>query len=304
MSPWTFFCSPEISRLPSFHPDFHNNRSQVQRDMMKYIYGWINGLGEKKKKSTLERLRKEAVRDHKNIRLTGEGGVGGAEGSAGQNYGYQAQAALQGYVQNIAGGGGGGGGHHSSHHSSHSSSHSSPFAPSYGSGGGGGGFPNIPGMPGQLPGLFGGSGFGKREGPEDAPPQPSPYASSYAPAMPSYGDGLDRSIPQETLPVQRQPSPFAPSYAPSYAPDHPETSREGYQPSYDKPLRQFGYSGGTGGYGDAGGGFGYGGPPEPEPQDDEASSKPWQDDQQFGYPQDNDSSGPPAFPNPQQGFGF
>lgn len=272
------------------------------------MYTWINGLNGSKKKSILDRLRKESVRDHKNIRLSGEGGAGGAEGNIGQSYGYQAQAAIQGYVQNVTGGGGGGaasnffspgggGGHGSSH------SHSPAYAPSYGSGGGGG-FPNIPGIPGQLPHLFGGSGFGKREGPEDAPPQPSPYASSYAPAEPSYGGESHRSI----LPEPRidQPSLYPSPYASSYAPSQPEPSGGGYQPSYDPPSRQFGFAGGTDGYGGVGGGFGggfgYGGPPEPQPQiqNDEASPNPGQDDRQFGYsgfPQ-------PGFPNPQQGYGF
>jgi len=246
----------------------------------------------------LERLRKESIRDHKNIRLTGEGGVGGAEGSSGQNYGFQAQATVQGYVQNLAGGGGG-------HGSSHS--HSPAFAPSYGGGGSGGGFPNIPSIPGQLPNLFGGSGYGKREGPEDAPPQPNPYTSSYAPAEPSYGDGLYRSIPPE--PRTDQPPIHASPYASSYAPSHPEPSGGGYQPSYGPPPRQFGFGGGTGGYGDVGSGFsggsGYDGPPEPQPQTqgDGTDSSPWQDDREFGYSRRGDS-GAPEFPNPQQGYGF
>lgn len=300
--------------------------------MMKYVYTWINGLDGKRKKSTLERLRKESVRDHKNIRLSGEGGVGDAEGSAGQNYGFQAQTAIQGYVQNLAGGNGGGGsggGHGSSH------SHSSAFAPSYGSGSGG--FPNIPGIPGQLPSLLGGPGFGKREGPGDVPPQPSPYASSYAPAEPLYGGGLDRSV----LPEPRidRPSPYASTYAPaepsygdgsyrsilpeprvdqpspyasSYAPSHPAPSEGGYQPSYDSPSRQFGFGGGTGGYGDVGdrigGGFGYGEPPGPQPQtqNDGMDSNPWQGDRQFGYSGSfqRGNPGAPGFPNPQQGYGF
>ena len=278
------------------------------------MYAWINGLGESRKKSTLQRLRKESVRDHKNIRLSGEGGVGEAEGSAGQNYGFQAQAAIQGYVQNLTGGGGGGGasnffpsGGGGGHGSSHS--HSSAFAPSYG-GGGGGGFPNIPGIPGQLPNLFGGSGHGKREGPEDAIPQPTPYASLYAPAE-TYGDGPHRSILPE--PRTDQPPAYASPYSSSYAPSHPEPSGGGYQPAYNQPPQQFGFSGGTGtgGYGDFGsgfgGGFGHEGPREPQPQpqmqNDEMNPNPWQGDRQFGYPR-RDDPGAPGFPNPQQGYGF
>jgi len=149
-------------------------------------------------------------------------------------------------------------------------------------------------MPSQLPNLFGGPGFGKREGPGDALPQPSPYASFYAPAEPSYSETSQRSIPQEPRP---EPSPYASSYAPS----HPEPSGGGYQPSYDQP-RQFGFSGGTGGYGNVGSGFsgsfGYGAPPEPRPQTDDANPDLSQNNREFGY------SGPPGFPNPQPGFGF
>lgn len=256
------------------------------------MYSWINGLGESRKRSTLQRLRKESVRDHKNVRLGGEGGVGEAEGSAGQSYGFQAQAAIQGYVQNLTGGsgGGGGGGHGQSH------SHSGMYAPGYG-GGGGGGFPNIPGIPGQLPNLFGGSGHGRRDGPEDAIPQPSPYASLYAPADPSYDDASYRSIPPE--PRTDQPSVYASPYASSYAPSHPDPPG-GYQPSYNPPPQQFGFSDGYDVGSGFSGGFGHQGPREPQPQTqgDEVNSNPWQDDRQFGYP------GAPGFPNPQQGYGF
>lgn len=253
------------------------------------MHGWINGLGENRKRSTLERLRKEAVRDHRNIRLSGEGGVSGAEGSVGQNYGHQAQAAVQGYVQNLTGFGGG-------------RSQPSGFAPSYGGGGSGGGFPNIPGIPGQLPNLFGDSGFGKREGPEDASPKPSPYASSYAPAQPSYDDGSYRFIPPE--PSRDQPSTYAPPYGSSYAPNYPETSGGSYQSSYDGPP-QFGFSSGTGGYGDVGDGFGgaygHGWPsqPPPQPQEEGTDSGAWQGERQYGF-----SGGAPEFPDPQRQFGF
>lgn len=260
------------------------------------MYTWINGLGENRKRSTLSRLRKECVRDHKNIRNKDEGGVGGAEGSTGQNYGHQAQAAVQGYVQNLTGFGGG----------RPSGSDSSTFAPSYGGGGSGGGFPNIPGISGQLPNLFGGSGFGNREGPEDMPPQPSSYAPSYAPAQPSYGSGSYQSIPPE--PSLGQSSTYAPSYAssypPNYPPNYPEQSGGSYQPSYDTPP-QFGFSGGTGGYGDVGGGFsdssGYGWPSQPpaQPRNEGTNLDELQGDEQYGF-----SGGTPGFPDPQRGFGF
>lgn len=272
----------------SFHPDFHNTRSQIQREMMKQVYTWINGLGETRRRSTLERLGKEAVRNHRNIRLPGEGGTGDAEGSAGQNYGHQAQAAIQGYVHNATGLGG----------NRPSGSHSSAFAPSYGSGGGFPNIPNIPGIPGQVQNIFGGSGFGRREGPEDAPPQPNPYASSYAPAQPSYDDGAYRSIPPE--PSLDQSSTYTSPFAPSYAPSYPEPSGGGYQPSYDPPPTQFGLSGGTGSYSEGGfsGSSGYGWPPEPQPQpqNEGTETDEWQGDRPYGF------SG--GFPDPQRRFGF
>lgn len=257
------------------------------------MYTWVNELGEKRKRSILERLRKEAVRGHRNIRLPGEGGVGGSEGSIGQNYGFEAQAALQGYVQNLTGGGGGGhgSGHGSGHgHGGHGhgppQSHSSTFAPSYGSGG----FPSVPGIPNQLPSLFGGSGHGRREGPGEEISQPSPYASSYAPAEPSYGEGSYRSIPE---PSADRPSVYASPYAPSYAPNQPEPSGGGYQPSYDLAPRQFGFSGGVGtdGYGGFGGGRSW--EPQPRTQNDEENSD-------YG----GGDSVAPGFPNPQRGYGF
>jgi len=280
-----------------FHPDFHNTRSQVQREMMKYMYTWINGLGESRKRSTLERLRKEAVRDHRNIRLAGEGGTGGAEGSAGQSYGHQAQASIQGYVQNLTGVGGG-----------RPSGSLSSFAPSYG-GGGSGGFPNIPNIPGipsQLPNLFGGSGFGNRDVPEEALPQPSPYASSYAPAQPLYDGGGYRPGPPE--PILDQPSTYGSPYAPSYAPSYPGPPGGGYPPSYDQPppqFEQFGFSGGTGGYseGEGGfsGGFGHGWPSEPQPQQQNEGGGPgeWQGDRPYGF-----SGVGPGFPDAERRFGF
>ena len=256
---------------------------------MKHMYTWINGLGEGRKRSTLERLRKEAVRDHRNIRLSGEGGTGGAEGSIGQNYGHQAQAAVQGYVQNLTGFGGG----------RPSGSHSSAFAPSFG-GGGSGGFPNIPGISGQLPNLFGGSGFGNREGPGDAPPQLSPFAPSYAPTQPSYDDGSYRSIPPE--PGLEQPSTYAPPYTSPYAPDYPGPSGGTYQPSYEAPP-QFGFSGGTDGYGVDGGftaGVEHGWPPQPPPPPPQegTDTNAWQGDGQYGF-----SGGVPGFPDPQGRYG-
>jgi hypothetical protein len=51
----------------------------------------------------LRRLSKNAVRNHENIRLAGEGGVPEAQGTQAYNYGQQAQHDLQGYLNQIPG---------------------------------------------------------------------------------------------------------------------------------------------------------------------------------------------------------
>jgi len=216
-----------------FHPDFHNQNSSIQREMMKYMYTWINGLGNHKQ-SVLDRLTKEAVRNHKNIRLGGEGGTGGAEGSYGQNMGHQAQSDIQNYLSshipgNLGGGGspfaqsGGHSGHGGHSHGGQQSSFApsgSPFAPSYGSGSSGPSLPNIPGL--NMQGL---SAFGKMAGltremegqqgyTREGPPASSPYAPSYAPS-PS-------SAPEPPSFPGMQHHGSASAYAPSYAPPHPE----------------------------------------------------------------------------------
>ena len=248
---------------------------------MKHIYSWINGLDGGKKRSTLERLRKEAVRDHKNVRLGGEGGLSEAEGSIGQSYGHQAQAAIQGYAQNILPFGVG---------------RSPAFSPGYGGGNEGGGFPNIPAISSQLPNVFGVSGFANREGPGDALPQPSHYAPSYAPAQSSHHEQYRSALPEPTL---DQSSTYAPPYAPPHAPNYPRQSEGGYQPSYDQTPPQFGFSGGYGNVGgESGSGFGHGWPsePQPQPQEEGTQSNTWQGDHQYGF------SG--GFPNPERRFGF
>ncbi|KAJ7634884.1 heterokaryon incompatibility protein HET-C [Roridomyces roridus] len=85
-----------------FHPDFHNNSSKIQREMMQYMQTWVNGLGGRKQ-NVLQRLTKNAVRNHQNIRLSGEGGPAAAEGTfaAGEAHAFQHQIA--GYAQGIPG---------------------------------------------------------------------------------------------------------------------------------------------------------------------------------------------------------
>ncbi|KAL4066987.1 heterokaryon incompatibility protein Het-C-domain-containing protein [Scleroderma yunnanense] len=85
-----------------FHPDFHNRNSKVQREMMQYMSTWVQELGYKRDE-ILQRLTREAVRTHRNIRLSGEGGTPQARGTFAYNEGVQAQQNIQGYVHSIPG---------------------------------------------------------------------------------------------------------------------------------------------------------------------------------------------------------
>ena len=57
-----------------FHPDFYDGKSKVQAMMLGYMHEWIEEFGHKKK-SVLERLTKESVREHMNVLQQGEAGV-------------------------------------------------------------------------------------------------------------------------------------------------------------------------------------------------------------------------------------
>lgn len=61
-----------VSQRSRFHPDFHNHNSTVQRQMLQAMHDWVKGLGGKQHE-TLRRLVKNAVRNHENIRLAGDG---------------------------------------------------------------------------------------------------------------------------------------------------------------------------------------------------------------------------------------
>ncbi|EKM58089.1 uncharacterized protein PHACADRAFT_171323 [Phanerochaete carnosa HHB-10118-sp] len=83
-----------------FHPDFHDSRSTIQREMLVYMQKWVQGLGNRQNE-VLNRLSKESVRNHQNIRLAGQGGPAPAQGTYAQNAGVQAQHEVQGYVSQI-----------------------------------------------------------------------------------------------------------------------------------------------------------------------------------------------------------
>jgi len=128
-----------------FHPDFHNNNSEIQRKMMHYMQTWVQGLGHQQH-SILGRLRKNAVRNHENIRLGGEGGKPQAQGSFAYQEGMQVQQNILGHIPLVGGlvrsGDGNLAGYrgvpdeaHSYGSYSHSSGYSSSFSGSNSSGG-------------------------------------------------------------------------------------------------------------------------------------------------------------------------
>ncbi|KAL1744889.1 heterokaryon incompatibility protein Het-C-domain-containing protein [Schizophyllum fasciatum] len=86
-----------------FHPDWHNQNSQIQVEMMKTMHNWFSQMRQDRQQTILQRLSKQSVRDHKNIRLQGEGGKPEAVGSYAYNEGTAAQNALLGYAQGIPG---------------------------------------------------------------------------------------------------------------------------------------------------------------------------------------------------------
>ncbi|KAG8757003.1 hypothetical protein FRC14_002488 [Serendipita sp. 396] len=57
-----------------FHPDFHNPHSNIQKEMMTYMRTWVDAHSAGQY-SIISRLTKEAVRNHQNIRQTGDSSI-------------------------------------------------------------------------------------------------------------------------------------------------------------------------------------------------------------------------------------
>ncbi len=79
-----------------FHPDFHSSNSQIQREMMQYMKDWVSKLPIQH--TAMQRLGKNAVRNHENIRLAGEGGPPAAQGTFAETEAHQFQSSLQGFA--------------------------------------------------------------------------------------------------------------------------------------------------------------------------------------------------------------
>lgn len=95
----------------SFHPDFHDRSSQIQREMLGGMSTWLQGLGHQQS-MLLARLSKQAVRDHKNVRLGGEGAshstsTTNAGSQSGFLQGIPSLAQAQGLYNQFSGGSGG-----------------------------------------------------------------------------------------------------------------------------------------------------------------------------------------------------
>lgn len=95
----------------SFHPDFHDRSSQIQREMLGGMNTWLQSLSHQQS-TILARLSKQAVRDHKNVRLGGEGASHSTSTpSAGSQPGFlqgtPSLAQAQGLYNQFSGGSGG-----------------------------------------------------------------------------------------------------------------------------------------------------------------------------------------------------
>ncbi|KAF8965033.1 heterokaryon incompatibility protein Het-C-domain-containing protein [Flammula alnicola] len=254
-----------------FHPDFHNSNSQIQREMMQCMKDWIAKMPNQP--SVLQRLSKNAVRNHENIRLAGEGGAPASQGSFAETEGLQVQHTLQGYAQGIPGvsqaqhllggagqgregpGGGYGGGYPRAGPAGPAPIHHSPAPP----------------MTGQAasyysdtkpstPGGYGGHGSSY------APTGPPPTSSYGAPPGPP---------PPSHVPPAPQHAGYSPSYAspPAQAPSFPggppsfPGSHGGHGGAPSFPSQPPSFPGEPGGYRPPPGppGGGYGAPPGPPP---------------------------------------
>ncbi|KAG2154191.1 Het-C-domain-containing protein [Suillus bovinus] len=95
--PFLSFSRHRQTIIRSFHPDFHQSSSVVQREMLEYMRSWVQSLGHNQH-AILARLTKEAVRAQNNTRLAADGS---APVSHAQNV--PMQQGIQGLVQGIPG---------------------------------------------------------------------------------------------------------------------------------------------------------------------------------------------------------
>ena len=82
-----------------FHPDFHNPQSQLQREMLQSVRDWLSKSPNQQ--SIIQRLKKESVRNHRNLRVEGEGGAPASQGSFAEQEGHQLQQTVLGSIPGV-----------------------------------------------------------------------------------------------------------------------------------------------------------------------------------------------------------
>ena len=186
------FLTNVMLRHRRFHPDFQNHSSQIQREMLGGLNTWLQSLSHKQGE-IIARLSKQAVRDHKNVRLGGSGATAPpSQGSFSANAGTQMQAGISNYLQGISG--------------------VSQVQGLYNQFGGGSGF-RRGGIEPDAPGASMGPMPGAETFPPSGPISPGGSSQPYSP----YPSGPAPSLPQEH------------SRPPQY-PDSHYGSTYGYQP--------------------------------------------------------------------------
>ncbi|PPQ80232.1 hypothetical protein CVT26_012030 [Gymnopilus dilepis] len=218
-----------------FHPDFHNSNSKVQREMLQYMRDWISKVPNQH--SVIQRLSKEAVRNHQNTRLAGEGGAPAADGSFAQTEAHNFQHAIGGYVQGIPVVGQVAG------MFNEFSASSGPRRDISGPGSGAPPFPGgqsphavpspVPPMGGQAASYYGGGPSG--------PPLPSGPGGYAPPSGPPGG----YAPPSGPPPGGYQPpsGPPMPGSGPSFPQHEPHRQGSGYEPSYSSYPEAQGHHG-------------------------------------------------------------
>ena len=101
---YVYFSYPTNQSLQStsnyrFHPDFHNPQSQLQREMLQCVRDWLSKSPNQQ--SIIQRLNKESVRNHRNVRAGGEGGAPASQGSFAEQEGHQLQQTVMGHIPGI-----------------------------------------------------------------------------------------------------------------------------------------------------------------------------------------------------------
>ena len=197
-----------------FHPDFHNSQSQLQREMLQSVRDWLSKSPNQR--SIIQRLTKESVRNHKNIRVEGEGGAPASQGSFAEQEAHQFQNSVMGYIPGagllsgnakaVEGGGPGYPGRPGGYPQTGGQQH--------------GGFPGAPGYPGGPTGGGGHQHGGDRYGSTStyAPPTAAP---SHATTFPMSGGGAPPLPSPHSGPAHHHPPPSG-----------PHTQHGGYTPSF------------------------------------------------------------------------